>query len=189
MLTFSLNTDCTDIKYSKLDLNPRTQEGREYLSNFFLSVLLKRNKTNSADAYGKRSAENNFKTKLKREVSLVTTDEMEKGKNETILQNSLPEVMFGAKDGNIERLEQRDELEELLDELRDMQEYMETEVGVNLILLINRATAGNIDAITLLRDLISDFSMESMMRKLLSTQGWREAYKLKHPLSYKKGVL
>lgn len=189
MLTFSLNTDCTDIKYSKLDLNPRTQEGREYLANFFVSVLLNRNKTNNADAYGKRSAENNYKTKLKREVSLVTVEEMEKGKSEVSLQNSLPEVMFGTRDGNLERVEERDELEKLLDDLRDMQEYMETEAGVNLILLMNRATEGNIDAINLLRDLIETFKMEEMMEKLLSTQGWRMAYKLKYPLSFKKGEL
>ena len=163
MLTFSLNTDCTDIKYSKLDLNPRTQEGREYLANFFVSVLLNRNKTNNADAYGKRSAENNYKTKLKREVSLVTVEEMEKGKSEVSLQNSLPEVMFGKRDGNLERVEERDELEKLLDDLRDMQEYMETEAGVNLMLLMNRATEGNIDAINLLRDLIETFKMEEMM--------------------------
>lgn len=182
MLAFSLNNDYNNITFDNVNISPITDEGKEYLSNFFVAVINRKNRTTNSDAYGKRSHDNNNINKLKNEVSLATTEELEKCKEKTGISNAIPEAVLGYIDGNIERVIEDDAIRNVLENLNEMQDYLEIEAGVNLLMILRRAVKGNTRAINKLRELKTEFSMDTMIRELLSTPNWYELYEYKyHP--------
>ena len=171
-MTFSINKDCTRIDTSHLSLEPKTEQGREYLACYYMAVINGTAKTDNVDIYSLATDKKVQKLEQVNKVAMVTAEEYETFKGNTIVDTHIPNYV----DDVAEDVFELDEKQRLFEELNEMEQYIEIEKGVNIIILLKRALEGNANAKNILRKVIEEFALDNIIKEVLRITEWYGQY-------------
>lgn len=169
MLTFSLNKTTTDVmgKVATIDCATNSDLGRQWLSEIYFNSLDGRVNDNvNVTAYGYACEQNTKMVKQKREVNLITVDEAADG------VKGIADVVASYIDNNIDSLIEASEFKYQMEQFIEMRDYLLIEEGVALDRLILQAKRANEKAIKRLRDLITDYHLEDMVKAVLENSNF-----------------
>lgn len=167
MLTFSVN-DCLDYETKeevlrKIDenRNNKTPEIMLALSEMYIkSVEGKLESTENIAAFGKAIERNNRLAKQKREISVLTEEDLKQGFsgiNEAVLFEMVDYLKI---EDNIDIIDE-------IEQFSDLVEKLLIEEGVNLITLIQLSLTCNLEALNRLQDLIIRFKLQDLVKAIL----------------------
>lgn len=162
MLTFSVNKSIDEaIREGILPLkNPTTQKGKEWWSVAVFNTLEGKASNVNLDAYGYKCDENTRMVNNKKEVALLTVEDIESG------QKGVADSIASYLDTNIDTIIEFSEVKTLTEEFIEMYEYLLIEEGVDLWKVFCKAREGYLSSIEILRQLVETYNMEDFVNKL-----------------------
>ena len=164
MLTFSVNSNIDkEIENTPIfDQRPSSDLGRQWWSEVVFKTLDKKTDDNvNLDAYGYSCERNDKMTTSKKEVALLTVEEIDSG-----LRGVADTVAFYL-DRNVDSIIESDEARTLVHDFMQVHEDLLLEEGVNIWKVITLAKQANTMMIDKLRDLMSRYNLTELIQDVL----------------------
>lgn len=167
MLTFSINRDFTDIVTGEKAVKiktPTNRYGREWLSVAIFSAF-KNNKMEGTsldtDAYG-MGCEKIARKKKRKEVNILADEELEAGFGGGVTSDVVKSL-----DDSYEKVIESRNLDTVVTDFIEMQEYLKIEEGVNLFTILTRAIANFSRSQMRIKQLVEEYEMEEIIVSVL----------------------
>lgn len=167
MLTFSVNKDINEaFNNGTLSFTmPKTEEGRAWLSEVIVKALDDKTSDHvEVDAYGYTCELNTKMAKGKKEVALLTVEELEMG------QRGVADTVASYLDMSIDKIMDSSEVKTLIEEFLEMYDYLLIEEGINIWKVLSLARNADKRMVDKLRDLVVSYEMGSLIEGIFRNQ-------------------
>jgi hypothetical protein len=164
MLTFSVNKDIHQVfRAGALSFTmPKTDEGRAWLSEAVVKALDDKTIEHvEADAWGYKCELNTKMAKGKKEVALLTVEELQMG------QRGVADTIASYLDRNIDMMLDSSEAKAIIEEFLEMHDYLLIEEGVNLWKVLSLARSANLKMVDKLKELVATYEMGKLIEGVL----------------------
>lgn len=164
MLTFSVNTNINKVILDNTftDEKPTTELGRAWLSEVWLKAAEEKTDENiNIDAYAYSCEKNTKMAVSKKEVAMLTTEEMQNG------GRGVADTVARFVDTNVDAIIESSEVRTLVTEFMEVYDQLIIEEGVNLWKVIQLAREAVPTMIDKLRYLISTHNIGELVENVL----------------------
>lgn len=165
MVSFSVNPDTYQAHRAVMKMrNPLgSQVAREWVGEAFCRATMGAVREDTdMGAYGAVCEKNTMLATSKREVQVVSSEDMDDG------ARGVADVVFNYVDSNLDSIVDSEEVRYFVGQFIDMRDYLLVEEGCDLYTVFIRARDGVTRSIARLRDLIEKYNMTDMIQSLLS---------------------
>jgi hypothetical protein len=172
MLTFSVNSDIKSVmkQLVRINLNPTTQKGREWLSEVVIKALQgKIDDDVDVDAYGYACDRNTQLAKNSREVALLSQEELDDN------YIGVASTVASYVDNNIDSIIESVDTKSFVDAFLKTREDISILEGKDIWRLLKRAKLGDTKAIHTIGNLNTKYNLQEMITDLLTCHNYMEA--------------